>query len=564
MGRRVGLVAAVAALGLAASAAAVHAESLVPLSDPSFGSSPPIFATAPPGDGRLFVVQRGGTVRVLSGGTLKLFLTVPNVDTSGERGLLSMAFAPDYASSGLFYVFKVSSIDSGQLQIVEYRRSAGDPDQADPSSARVVLAQNHSQASNHNGGQLLFGPDGDLYITFGDGGSTPQNALDTKSLLGKVLRIDPRAQQEGAAYGIPADNPFAANPRCGPGAGAAPCPEVFAYGLRNPFRASFDRLSGDLIVGDVGQGTWEEIDRGVSNGAGNSLNGANLGWSTCEGTFQQGSSTTPCSIAQTPPIFQYAHSGAAAATGCAVIGGFVVRDPTLASLNGRYLYGDLCRTDLRTLDLGVAGGDPKPAGTAYSTGGSLFSFGEDARACVYVAADSKLYRVAASAAEPFACPNAVSPSFPQLGGGSNPTGGSPGAGGAGASGGAGAGLPTAVGSAGGAPDTVAPALNVGRGGTARLARTVGIDVFCDEACDLSATGTLSFSSGAAASKRLRGAHARAGAGQRVTLSLRLSKAQLARARRVVRHGGRVTARVVLVARDAAGNASRRTLTLRLR
>src|SRR5919204_59182 len=147
------------------------------------------------------------------------------------------------------------------------------------------------------------------------------NGQSTRSLLGKVLRIDPRLQGDGSAYGIPPSNPFAGNPRCGPGAGAMPCPEIFAYGLRNPFRASFDRLTGDFVVGDVGENTWEEVDLGrLTNKAtgDNGLRGANLGWAACEGNFATGSVTAPCPLDQTPAFFAYPHAGSPAQTGCAV------------------------------------------------------------------------------------------------------------------------------------------------------------------------------------------------------------------------------------------------------
>ena len=325
---------------------------------------------------------------------------------------------------------------------------------------------------------------------------------------------------------------------------AAPCPEIFAYGLRNPFRASFDRFSGDFIVGDVGQGTWEEVDLGRLDAATreNGLGGANLGWATCEGDFAQGSTTQPCppALGQTAPFFAYQHSGDPAQTGCAIIGGFVVRDPTLTDLAGRYLYGDLCRTDLRTLDLGRGGPDPRPAGLATSTA-SLISFGEDARGCVYALADHTVYRVAASASDPFACPNPVTPAFAGIGGGASSGGGSSAGGGA---------------SGGGAStiDTTAPSLHAARA-VGRRRGAVRIAVSCDEACDVTATGTLRFR-GAAASARLRPARGHAEAGGPAVLTLRLSHTQRARAKRAKR----TLARIVVTARDAAGN----TATTRLR
>jgi glucose/arabinose dehydrogenase len=563
MGRRAGLVALLAALALTAAAAAAQAEALIPLNDATFSSSHPIYATAPPDDGRLFVVQRGGQIRVLSGGTLKTFLTVPNVDSTGERGLLSMAFPPDYGTTGLFYVFTVANgpdpVDAGavdgDLQIIEYHVSA-DPDVADPNSGRLVLKQPHS-ATNHNGGQLLFGPDNLLYIDFGDGASS-SNAQDSRNMLGHLLRIEPR-QQGSSPYGIPGDNPFAGNPRCSPTTlGGTSCPEIFSSGVRNPFRASFDRLNGDWIVGDVGENTWEEVDVGRHIGGipgDNTLRGANLGWPTCEGAC-----SNPAFV---NPLFQYGHASSGTTTGCAVIGGFVVHDPALANLNGRYLYGDLCRTDLRTLNVGVSGGDPKPANLNLTSSGSLYSFGEDSGGCVYVAADSKLYRVAASGSEPFACPNAVSAQWAGIAGGTAGTGG----GGSGGGSGSGSATESLTGT-GPAPGPsalpVTLSLSVAGARSGRLGKTVNVSATCDLACDITATGTLSFSPGSAASNRLRSARAHAAAGQRVTLKLRLSKKQLSRAKRVARRGGKVTARVVVIARDAAGTTSRATTRIRLR
>jgi Glucose / Sorbosone dehydrogenase len=378
-------------------AAGAQGLSVIPLN----GTNDPIYVTAPPFDGRVFVVERGGGIRIFRKGRLLAtpFLTVGNVDTGGERGLLSMAFAPDYQSTGLFYVFTVAAgpdaLDpngqQGDLRIVEFHDLPGSPDVADASSARLVLRIHHP-ASNHNGGTVQFGPDGMLYIGFGDGGDTPEQAQKGNGLRGKLLRIDPRLQPGGAPYGIPADNPNAGNPLC-PRSSGPPCPEIFAMGLRNPFRWSFDSQTGDLAIADVGQSTWEEIDYGARSGSTNTLRGANLGWNVCEGFFLQGSTTDPCNGSRYRlPVFAYPHGGAAEASGCAVIGGYVVRDPSLKPILGRYLYGDLCRSDLRTLNLGVAGGDPRPANLA--VGGGLVSFGQDARSCLYAVADGTVYRVA--------------------------------------------------------------------------------------------------------------------------------------------------------------------------
>src|SRR5215210_5449179 len=258
--RRIALLLAVPA-ALLAPAAAQAAPTLAKVGD--FAS--PTYVTSPPGDGRLFVVEQAGRVKVLSGGAVKTFLDVSAItNTSGsERGLLSMAFPPDYATSGLSYVFLTGA--GGALQVYEHHRSA-DPDTADPASRRLVISIPHTEAGNHNGGQLQFGPDGLLYIGTGDGGNandTPTaDAEVTSSLLGKILRIDPHGAAEGAHI-VPADNPF----------GNA----VWSYGLRNPWRFSFDPPTGRLLVGDVGQSVKEEIDVVTRGG--------DYGWRCWEGTI---------------------------------------------------------------------------------------------------------------------------------------------------------------------------------------------------------------------------------------------------------------------------------------
>jgi glucose/arabinose dehydrogenase len=528
-GRAVARFALVTAVALLALGGVARGEALVPVKG-TFGW-PPIFATSPPGDSRLFVVEQGGDIRIVKDGALldTPFLTVPDVATNTtERGMQSMAFAPDYATSGVFYVFKSHNDpgqpDDGQIQVLEYHRSNTDADQADPGSARLVLARDHPDG-NHYGGQLAFGPDGYLYITMGDGGTGGANGQATNTTLGKVLRIDPRLQPTGDPYGIPPENPFAGggHPPCGPGDGTEPCPEIYAYGFRNPFRASFEPATGDLIVGDVGESTWEEVDVARA--------GANYGWGECESDFARGSTTDPCTIAQTPPFFAYQHSQ----DDCAVIGGYVVHDSRLPSVNGRYLYGDLCATGLRTLDLATPGGDPRPAGLAVGSAFSLFSFSQDPDGCTYVMADETVYRIAAAAGDPFACPGPPPPS----------TGGT--------------GMTSSTGA-----DITAPALRLARARAQRLRRDVRVGATCDEPCDLLATGALRFTTAAAASRRLRPARARADAGARVSLRLRLSARQRARARRVLHGGGRVAAAVTVTARDRAGNAGRRTVRISLR
>jgi glucose/arabinose dehydrogenase len=342
------------------------------------------------------VVEQTGRIRIIKDGQLlaKPFADLSNLVTAGgEQGLLGLVFHPDFAKNGRLFVYYTAR--SQHQQVWELHAA---PTGDTISGKRRLLLDMADPFANHNGGHLVFGPDGDLYIGTGDGGSggdPGERAQNPKSPLGKLLRIDVDKHPSGRPYGIPPDNPFAGGPLC-PRSGGVPCPEVFSYGLRNPFRFSFDRQTGDMAIGDVGQGTWEEVDYGPRSGATSTLNGANLGWSPCEGFFQQVSTTQPCGLrGHRDPVFAYPHSGTLEESGCAIIGGYVVRDPTLGPLVGRYLYGDLCRGDLRTLGLGVAGADPAQAGL--SVGGSLVSFGQDSRGCVYAVADGTVYRVAKQA-----------------------------------------------------------------------------------------------------------------------------------------------------------------------
>ena len=499
------------ALPSAASGAA-----LVPLAPSSAWPSDPIHATAPPGDPRLFVAERGGGVRIFENGALRAapFLTVPNVDVSGERGLLSIAFAPDYASSGLLYVFTVAKAagefgaEPGDLQVVEYKRSALDPSLADPGSARLVLEIPHT-AGNHNGGQLAFGPDGLLYVTVGDN-AIQANAQDKTNLYGKVLRIDPRGFANDGEYGVPPSNPFV-------GAGGGTREEIFALGLRNPYRASFapDRR---LVVPDVGSSTWEEVNLG-------NLAGANLGWPICEGAC------APPQPGLTDPIFQYANADSPLeTTGCAIIGGHVVRDQPLGELLGRYLYGDACRSDLRTIDLGAAGGQPRPAGLTIPSG-SLLGFGEDSGCGLYVLTTGTAYRVA------------MSPS-------SSPSSGAPACG-----------IVDPVGKA----DRLRLTVRAAR--RQRLRGHVKVVAICSQACALRARGRLHFFKRGrkAGSARLIPVSRPAKAGARNRFRLAVLKVRVRqRAKRLLKQGGRVSAQVTVVAFDGAGDRVSRTVHVRLK
>jgi glucose/arabinose dehydrogenase len=357
----------------------------------------PVYAAAPPGDRRrLFVVEQPGRIMVVRDGTplAAPFLDIRGlVASGGERGLLSMAFPPDYAATGRFYVYYTARSPNGALTIAEYR-AAPSGDTAMPPVQRILLSIPHPRG-NHNGGQLQFGPDGYLWIGTGDGGGAgdPDGAgqrLDT--LLGKLLRIDPHGNSL-APYTIPVDNPFyGQSGRRG---------EIWAYGLRNPWRFSFDRQTGDLVIGDVGQNAWEEIDFAPAPGRGR---GANYGWGCWEGRHSySGNQDEPeCRPApsQLAPVHEYSHS-----RGCSLSGGYVVRDPTLPRLNGRYVYGDYCRNPLWSVRLQAPDAqDDRRLGLDVP---GLTSFGEDACGHVYaVSADGPVFRLEAEGATSSACPAA--------------------------------------------------------------------------------------------------------------------------------------------------------------
>jgi glucose/arabinose dehydrogenase len=339
--------------------------------------SQPVYVTGAPGDpSRLFVVQRTGQVMLVLGGHAQArpFLDIGGLVQSGggEQGLLGLAFPPDYSRTGLFYVYYTTL--NNDIRIVQYQRSAGNANLANPGSARVLLRIDHHRYTNHNGGQLAFGPDGDLYIGVGDGGNEndPEGrGQSTKTLLGKILRIAP---SPGGGYTVPRTNPFAGR--------AGKRPEIWAYGLRNPWRFSFDRRTGSMIIGDVGQDLQEEIDF-VPAGTGA---GANYGWSIWEGRRRNKPGKAPHAV---PPVLIAQHSGGY----CAIIGGFVVRDRSLPSLYGRYLFGDNCHAQIESVTL-RRGGATGLAATRLSVSATS-SFGEDADGHVYITSlNGPLYRIA--------------------------------------------------------------------------------------------------------------------------------------------------------------------------
>lgn len=295
----------------------------------------------PDGSGRVFVVEQFGLIRILNPATGAIaatpFLDVSaQLSTDGERGLLGFAPAPDFAATGTFYVFL--TVPGGEIQVRRYRTLAGNPNQADPASADIILAIDHP-VSNHNGGWLEFGPDGMLYAGVGDGGGSgdvANNAQNVNVLLGKMLRIDPRSDSFPADplrdYAIPPGNPFAA---------AGGRPEIWAYGLRNPFRAGFDSLTQNLWIGDVGQNAREEVDLMRPTDG-----GANFGWRNLEGTAVFAGPVVP---GLTPPVAEYLH-GNGPREGNSITGGYVYRGPVEA-LRGHYFFADFITSNIWSIPI---------------------------------------------------------------------------------------------------------------------------------------------------------------------------------------------------------------------
>ena len=325
------------------------------------------------GDSRLFITLQVGQVMIHDGTRV---LPTPFLDirslvlAGGERGLLSIAFHPDYARNGLFFVNYTDR--AGDTVIARYRVSS-DPNRADPASATQILFVDQP-FPNHNGGQLQFGPDGYLYIGMGDGGSAgdPDNRAQNRStLLGKMLRIDVNAD----TYAIPSSNPYVAS-----GAGRG---EIWALGLRNPWRFSFDRATGDLWIADVGQGAWEEVNRQPAS----SIGGENYGWDIMEGTHCFGAANcTRTGLVQ--PVLEYNHSDRA----CSVTGGYVYRGARFARMQGMYLYGDYCNGKIWGATPDGSGGyvSRQLADTEYL----ISTFGEDLHGEIYVADHrGSIYRI---------------------------------------------------------------------------------------------------------------------------------------------------------------------------
>jgi hypothetical protein len=333
----------------------------------------PVFLTAPAGDvARLFIVEQGGLIRILNSldGTPRAtpFLDVSGlIVTGGEQGLLGMAFDPNYAANGRFYIHYTNT--AGDIVIARYGVSPN-PDIANAGAQAILKTIAHPTNENHNGGMLAFGPDGCLYAGIGDGGGIGDpngNAQNTNSLLGKILRLD---SETGNACGT--DNPFAN------GGGA---PEVWSFGLRNPWRFSFDRSTGVLYIGDVGQNQREEVDAVVGPSAGR---GINFGWNIMEG-FACFNPPTGCNSAGlTPPILDYSHDAGA----CSVTGGYVYRGTLNPAVSGSYFYADYCAGFVRSFQLQGERPTSQSTWPLLSPGTQITSFGEDARGELYVMTQS--------------------------------------------------------------------------------------------------------------------------------------------------------------------------------
>jgi glucose/arabinose dehydrogenase len=340
------------------------------------GLNSPVYVTAPPNDQRLFVVEQPGQIRVIRNGQV---LSTPFLDirsritSGGERGLLSMAFHPNYATNRQFFVNYTDL--QGHTRVERYTVSSTNPDVADASSARLIIMINQP-FSNHNGGLVKFGPDGMLYIGMGDGGSggDPQNhGQDRTTLLGDMLRIDVNS---GDPYAIPADNPYRGS--------TTMRPEIWAYGLRNPWRYSFDRTDGMLYIADVGQNAWEEI-----NAVPTSQAGVNYGWRIMEGAHCFNPSTN-CNLAGLRlPVHEYDHTGGA----CSVTGGYVYRGTRIPGIVGHYFYADYCAARVRSFRL-VNGQATDHREWSLGTLSAISSFGEDASRELYIVSQSgRVYRI---------------------------------------------------------------------------------------------------------------------------------------------------------------------------
>ena len=365
-------------LGIVTALVATSAASAIGLAPVGHGFDGALYVAQAPGEQRLLVVTQSGVIRPITskGAPGRPWLDIRDRVGSDhiEQGLLGLAFAPDFATSGRFYVDYTNR--DGDTRVVEFR-TRPNAARVDRRTARVVLAQ-HQPYPNHNGGNLQFGPDGMLYIGFGDGGSQKDpdnNGPNTSTWLAKILRIDVTHRDPGLAYAIPAGNPFAGAPEGRP--------EIWSIGLRNPWRFTFDRATGDMWIGDVGQNAVEEVDHAPAG-----VGGLDFGWSRREGTDDLKGG--PRSPTETDPVAQYRHDDG----GCSVTGGYVLRGGTVPALEGQYVFGDWCSG--RTWAIAADGSAPMHEITAQlGRVPGLTSFGEDRAGNVYMVTAKTVKRIRA-------------------------------------------------------------------------------------------------------------------------------------------------------------------------
>ncbi|MEK6277479.1 MAG: PQQ-dependent sugar dehydrogenase [Actinomycetota bacterium] len=390
------LILLVLAIVLALPTAGAKALTLEPVAAPGTYVDP-MYVTSDPGNpDRLFVAERQGLIKLTQGGTTTTFADLTSVVNSvnDQQGIQSIAVPPDFGQTGLFYVFYTGPDGApvaGNLHIGELQATG---DTASAATLRNVITVVHDQGTGHNGGQIQFGPDGYLYMSTGDGkccGDPLENGQNLDSLLGKILRIDPDPSG-GPGYSVPSDNPFV---------GDDGADEIWSYGLRNPWRFSFDHDTGAMLIGDVGNANWEEVDyEPAEAGAGR---GDNFGWDCREGMndFSDAQSNANCpGQTFTDPVFEYPHSG----TGCdgSITGGYVVRDVGLSDLFGRYLYSDFCLGGLRSLVPGL----PFATDNRFEVGPAVtnaISFSEDSACRIYlIEYDDDVFRLQGD--DPSGCP----------------------------------------------------------------------------------------------------------------------------------------------------------------
>jgi glucose/arabinose dehydrogenase len=349
----------------------------VGLQEVASGLAFPLYLTAPAGDPRLFIVEKGGTIRIVQNGAL---LPTPFLDfsakvsTGGEQGLLGLAFDPQYASTGRFVIHYTDLAGDTRVSLL---RVSLDPNVADPASELPILAVDQP-FTNHNGGQVLFGPDGYLYVMLGDGGSAGDpgdRGQSLADLLGSILRIQPL---EGGGYAVPPDNPFVGMPDARP--------EIWSYGLRNPWRVDLDPVTGDLYVADVGQGKWEEVS--VSTAAAGAGRGVNFGWRIMEGP--ECFNASPCDQSGLElPVVSYDHG-----QGCSITGGFVYRGSAIPALQGHYFYSDFCAGFVRSFRLQDGAAVDQFRWPTLVPGPNIPGFGRDAAGELYILATNGIvYRI---------------------------------------------------------------------------------------------------------------------------------------------------------------------------